>query len=416
MGGDVGAVETLLARVVASPSRTPEPYVLLVQQIHDELVEAEHRDQSITNQARQLLLDMASVFRGATLPFAKYVVLRGVFQYWIGIVKSEAERSPYLSGSPLPEMPQIQIRNQTGTIDETIGRRVPTTTDRLRVILSVIAIVVLVVQGGYSASSGGASGMTAGLLLGAAFLMVGGLLGFVFGLPSPHPQRPLTEDRVGPVTVNTNLEKVSNWLTKVLLGAGLVYIRELVRAFFDAGEYVAQAANIERGAAILSATGVALAISGLAVAYLFTRFNLVPGFERRARSRARQDKMAVPRFVLAETIALETKDDTATRVFSKGTSLPASYAASFSTADDNQEKVEIHMVVGGAKTASANRSIVKTQVKLEHRKLAGVPQIDIVIKMDAIGRVTVDMTERGGSGAYHCSDLIVPVDYVSNQR
>jgi hypothetical protein len=51
---------------------------------------------------------------------------------------------------------------------------------------------------------------------GGAAAFSGALLGFVFGIP-----RALAEQRNGPLQINTNLEQISDWLTKILVGAGL---------------------------------------------------------------------------------------------------------------------------------------------------------------------------------------------------
>src|SRR5258708_423417 len=83
-------------------------------------------------------------------------------------------------------------------------------------------------------------------LLGAAFISIGALLGFIFGIPrvprsaasaAPQPQpaggatgaastsAPPQDDRR--LTTNTNLEDISDWLTKILVGAGLAQLAVL---------------------------------------------------------------------------------------------------------------------------------------------------------------------------------------------
>lgn len=64
------------------------------------------------------------------------------------------------------------------------------------------------------------------LLFAAASLATGGLFGFLFGVP-----RTLTSEGTAPpapavpiIQANTNLEQISDWLTKILIGATLVQL------------------------------------------------------------------------------------------------------------------------------------------------------------------------------------------------
>lgn len=74
------------------------------------------------------------------------------------------------------------------------------------------------------------------LLWSIAYLAIGGLLGFIFSVPKmiSENKAPLTNDNSRPTNAllttkyqeNTNLTQISDWLTKVLIGAGLVQLRE----------------------------------------------------------------------------------------------------------------------------------------------------------------------------------------------
>ena len=59
-------------------------------------------------------------------------------------------------------------------------------------------------------------------MLSAAALIAGGFFGFLFGIPrylaTPGPMQ---------VQPNTNLEQISDWLTKVLVGVGLTQIGKI---------------------------------------------------------------------------------------------------------------------------------------------------------------------------------------------
>ena len=81
--------------------------------------------------------------------------------------------------------------------------------------------------------SGGLMAFGASAMVSAASFLAGALLGFLFGIP-----RALTSDagmRSGELdsrlTANTNLEQVSDWLTKIIVGATLVQLGNLTRRF-----------------------------------------------------------------------------------------------------------------------------------------------------------------------------------------
>ncbi len=61
------------------------------------------------------------------------------------------------------------------------------------------------------------------LLVAATAMASGALLGFLFGIPrSLQADRDATREDSAPLSQNTNLEQISDWLTKILVGVGLV--------------------------------------------------------------------------------------------------------------------------------------------------------------------------------------------------
>jgi len=113
---------------------------------------------------------------------------------------------------------------------------------------------------------------------------------------------------------------------------------------------------------------------------------------------------------LAETLAIETVDDAAAALLGKGIRLPASRLETFSTADDGQATFQVALVVGDAPRASANRRLLSIAVPLRAGQPRAVPQIDVLVAVDARGRVTIDAGERGGPDRFHRDDLVVAVD------
>src|SRR5262245_49391547 len=85
----------------------------------------------------------------------------------------------------------------------------------------------------------------AGAFLAGAATAAGSLVGFLFGVPRAAQQ--LTQEPTGtgqkrnPYLPNTNLEQISDWLTKIIVGVGLVEIRAVFEWFNDIGMTVGPA-------------------------------------------------------------------------------------------------------------------------------------------------------------------------------
>ncbi len=138
----------------------------------------------------------------------------------------------------------------------------------------------------------------AGLLMiaGCAWAL-GALVGFLFGIPRTLsvPPGEVVEGVLGrdqlQYRVNTNLEQISDWLTKILVGVGLAELHRLPAALRGAADYFAAAIG-GRTAADLSGFVVALlvyfAIAGLMTGYLGTRVLLTPLFKLVDRKNVRE--------------------------------------------------------------------------------------------------------------------------------
>ena len=73
-----------------------------------------------------------------------------------------------------------------------------------------------------------------GVLVGAAALAAGVLTGFIFGIPREgSPKNAGDQDaaaadgQTNPITSNSNLVEISDWLTKIIVGVGLVELRSI---------------------------------------------------------------------------------------------------------------------------------------------------------------------------------------------
>ncbi len=87
--------------------------------------------------------------------------------------------------------------------------------------------------------SGGYTVIGVGLFVAGASTLFGAVIGFLFGVPRKNLK---AETNAGSsnrsYTPNTNLEQISDWLTKIIVGVGLTQIPEILALFERIGEYV----------------------------------------------------------------------------------------------------------------------------------------------------------------------------------
>lgn len=120
------------------------------------------------------------------------------------------------------------------------------------------------------------------LLVALAALVAGALLGFLFGIPRALQQSPGADERNSNsinYTVNTNLEQISDWLTKILVGVGLIQPGSISRGFTRLT--VAIGASIGPkpvGPLIAGADILFFSVWGFLLGYLLTRTYLTAAF------------------------------------------------------------------------------------------------------------------------------------------
>jgi len=130
------------------------------------------------------------------------------------------------------------------------------------------------------------NGFTVLAAVAGAALVAGGFIGFLFGVPK-RLQREGAEDRSQSggtggeeeplYASNTNLEQISDWLTKILIGATLTQVGAISGAVTRYADLVAQAISTG-GAAASSALPIAVMIyfvvAGFLTGYLWSRLYL----------------------------------------------------------------------------------------------------------------------------------------------
>jgi molecular chaperone DnaK len=96
---------------------------------------------------------------------------------------------------------------------------------------------------------------------------------------------------------------------------------------------------------------------------------------------------------LPVTLSLETKGGISTPLIRRGTPLPTKRSQVFSTASDNQESVEIHVLLGERPFSKNNTSIGRCQLNEITRAPSGVPQIRVIFEVDTSCNVKVEASE-----------------------
>jgi molecular chaperone DnaK len=95
------------------------------------------------------------------------------------------------------------------------------------------------------------------------------------------------------------------------------------------------------------------------------------------------------------TLGIETKGGVMTKLIERNTTIPTRKAEIFSTADDNQPSVEIHVLQGEREMASYNKSLGKFQLTGIPPAPRGIPQIEVAFDIDANGILSVSAKDLG---------------------
>ena len=154
------------------------------------------------------------------------------------------------------------------------------------------------------------------LLWALACGAAGGTIGFLFGIPrvlqdsSTHPPRP-SDDQPSPthgaasdeyrIQVNTNLEQISDWLTKIIVGVGLVELKSLPAAITELSHFVSQGLGATPHTQALAMALIAyFGVLGFLGGYLMTRIYLAQAFSRADWGTRNTVSIAGSRLTIAE--------------------------------------------------------------------------------------------------------------------
>ena len=95
------------------------------------------------------------------------------------------------------------------------------------------------------------------------------------------------------------------------------------------------------------------------------------------------------------SLGIETKGGVMTKLIERNTTIPTRKSEVFSTAEDGQTSVEIHVLQGEREMAGYNKTLGKFQLVGIPPAPRGMPQIEVTFDIDANGILNVSATDKG---------------------
>src|SRR5437868_5547835 len=95
------------------------------------------------------------------------------------------------------------------------------------------------------------------------------------------------------------------------------------------------------------------------------------------------------------SLGIETKGGVMTKLIVRNTTIPTKKSETFTTAEDNQPSVEVHVLQGESEIATYNKTLGKFQLVGIPPAMRGTPQIEVTFDIDANGIINVSAKDHG---------------------
>ncbi|MBV8481228.1 MAG: molecular chaperone DnaK [Actinobacteria bacterium] len=95
------------------------------------------------------------------------------------------------------------------------------------------------------------------------------------------------------------------------------------------------------------------------------------------------------------SLGIETKGGVMTKLIERNTTIPTKKSETFTTAEDNQPSVEVHVLQGESEMATYNKTLGKFQLVGIPPAPRGLPQIEVTFDIDANGIINVSAKDLG---------------------
>jgi hypothetical protein len=189
--------------------------------------------------------------------------------------------------------------------------------------LSLLGCLIILTYG-FSVPGNVVRVLSVGLMAAGAALVVGGLLGFLFGVPHTRDgesdgSQSVSEGKTSQETEtaassgtryrhNTSLEQISDWLTKILVGVGLVEIKSIFKGIWDIAAALRNSLGVAEGAeAFIVTILVYFSLCGFIFGFLWARLYLLRWFREVDQVKAlgeRIDEIETRQMIDAKALAL----------------------------------------------------------------------------------------------------------------